>query len=185
MHLSTPNARSDHAHAAGGQKEKEETHLPHLDDGPNKGTNKVLHIMPGGRSAGYFFYCRRTRFCQCGAAANLGQPLDGHQYRVVQSQLHACVAQSLRVVLQQPRLGSGDFQRSSDSLQPWQPHLPHPGRNAWRVDTLQYTDLKKSRAAIDSLQQAGFTIIGWDLDGNMHTMISVSSIPPMILLRQE
>jgi hypothetical protein len=32
------------------------------------------------------------------------------------------------------------------------------------VDTVSFTDLKKSAAAADSLQQAGFAIFGWDLE---------------------
>jgi len=97
-----------------------------------------------------------------------------HQYRVVQSQLHACVAQSLRVVLQQPDSVVAISNVAATACNLATTICRTPGRNAWRVDTLQYTDLKKSRAAIDSLQQAGFTIIGWTLNGNMHTMISVS-----------
>lgn len=57
-----------------------------------------------------------------------------------------------------------DFKRSQDSL-----HLDNnicrtPGRNVWRIDTLHFTDLKKTREAADSLQQAGFAIMGWDLE---------------------
>lgn len=39
-----------------------------------------------------------------------------------------------------------------------------PGRNIWRIDTLRFTDLKKSTAAADSLQKAGFKLMGWDLE---------------------
>jgi hypothetical protein len=57
-----------------------------------------------------------------------------------------------------------DFKRCQDSLQLDNNIVRTPGRNIWRVDTLTYTDLKKSAAAADSLQQAGFVIIGWDLE---------------------
>jgi len=57
-----------------------------------------------------------------------------------------------------------DFQRSQDSLQLKNNIVRTPGRNAWRIDSLQFTDLKKSKAAVDSLQNAGFIVMGWDLE---------------------
>ena len=32
------------------------------------------------------------------------------------------------------------------------------------MDSIQFTDLKKSKAAVDSLQKAGFIVMGWDLE---------------------
>jgi hypothetical protein len=39
-----------------------------------------------------------------------------------------------------------------------------PGRNAWRIDTIDHTDIYESSAAIDSLHAAGFSIMGWDIE---------------------
>jgi hypothetical protein len=57
-----------------------------------------------------------------------------------------------------------DFERTKDSL-----HLSNniartPGRNIWRTDSLHYTDIAASAAAADSLQQAGFIVLGWDVE---------------------
>jgi hypothetical protein len=57
-----------------------------------------------------------------------------------------------------------DFKRSKDSLKLDNNVCRTPGRNAWRIDTLQYTDLRKSKIAVDSLEKAGFAIMGWDLE---------------------
>src|SRR5678815_744417 len=57
-----------------------------------------------------------------------------------------------------------DFQRAHDSLDLKNNIVRTPGRNAWRIDSLQFTDLKKSKAAVDSLQNAGFIVMGWDLE---------------------
>jgi peptidoglycan/xylan/chitin deacetylase (PgdA/CDA1 family) len=57
-----------------------------------------------------------------------------------------------------------DFQRAQDSLDLKNNIVRTPGRNTWRIDSLQFTDLKKSKAAVDSLQNAGFIVMGWDLE---------------------
>ncbi|HEX8461497.1 MAG TPA: hypothetical protein VF623_08705, partial [Segetibacter sp.] len=57
-----------------------------------------------------------------------------------------------------------DFKRCRDSLQLTNNIVRTPGRNIWRVDSLSFTDLKKSTVAADSLQKAGFIVLGWDVE---------------------
>jgi peptidoglycan-N-acetylglucosamine deacetylase len=57
-----------------------------------------------------------------------------------------------------------DFELTQDTLKLTNSIGRTPGRNIWRIDTLQFTDLKKSAAAADSLQKAGFVVMGWDLE---------------------
>jgi hypothetical protein len=69
-----------------------------------------------------------------------------------------------------------DFERTQDSLQFDNTIARTPGRNIWRVDTLRFTDLKKSAAAADSLQSAGFVLMGWDLEWQFdHKTMSVTT----------
>jgi peptidoglycan-N-acetylglucosamine deacetylase len=69
-----------------------------------------------------------------------------------------------------------DFQRAHDSLQLSNAIVRTPGRNIWRLDSLQYTDLKRSAAAADSLQKAGFIVMGWDLEWHYdHRTMSVTT----------
>jgi peptidoglycan-N-acetylglucosamine deacetylase len=39
-----------------------------------------------------------------------------------------------------------------------------PGRNAWRVGSINATDIRASTRAIDSLTASGFNVIGWDIE---------------------
>lgn len=55
---------------------------------------------------------------------------------------------------QQPDSVVSDFKRTHDSLRLNNTIARTPGRNIWRIDTLQLTDMKKSTAAADSLQNA-------------------------------
>jgi hypothetical protein len=57
-----------------------------------------------------------------------------------------------------------DMERTKDSLLPDNIIVRAPGRNSWRIDSLHYTDIKNSKAAMDSLQKAGFVVMGWDLE---------------------
>ena len=57
-----------------------------------------------------------------------------------------------------------DFIRTRDTLKLSNNIARTPGRNIWRIDSLVYTDIKKSAAAADSLQKAGFIVMGWDVE---------------------
>ena len=39
-----------------------------------------------------------------------------------------------------------------------------PGRNIWRTENTTSTDIRKSGATADSLESAGYSVIGWDLE---------------------
>lgn len=57
-----------------------------------------------------------------------------------------------------------DFKKCEDSL-----HFPTniartPGRNIWRMDSITFSDNKKSNRTADSLHSSGFSMMGWDLE---------------------
>jgi peptidoglycan/xylan/chitin deacetylase (PgdA/CDA1 family) len=59
-----------------------------------------------------------------------------------------------------------------------------PGRNAWRIGTINRTDIKESKAAIDSVSDAGFDIMGWDVEWMFdHKTLSLVT-DTALLLRQ-
>jgi peptidoglycan/xylan/chitin deacetylase (PgdA/CDA1 family) len=57
-----------------------------------------------------------------------------------------------------------DVEKTKEILLPDNNIVRAPGRNSWRIDSLHFTDIKKSKRAIDSLQAAGFVVFGWDLE---------------------
>lgn len=57
-----------------------------------------------------------------------------------------------------------DFKIVRDSLKLLNPIARTPGRNIWRINGINITDIKASKIAADQLQTAGFKLIGWDLE---------------------
>ena len=124
-----------------------------FDDGPNKGTRNVLHIVKDEGIPVSFFIVGEHVFASP-TQARLWDSLKmaeqialcNHSYSHAHSRYENYYAQPDSVVK--------DFQRTHDSLGLDNDIARTPGRNIWRIDTLQFTDLKKSTAAADSLQRA-------------------------------
>lgn len=145
------------------KKKKKKIYLT-FDDGPNKGTRKVLGIVQQEQVPVTFFLIGEHVF------ASTSQRATWDSLRVAES-IELCNHSHTHAwnnrynkFYEQPDSVVNDFKRCHDSLDLTNTISRTPGRNIWRVDTLSYTDLKRSAAAADSLQQAGFTIIGWDLE---------------------
>ena len=134
-----------------------------FDDGPNRGTQKVLHIMQEEAVPVSFFIVGEHVFASVGQQQTWDSLKMAKQIELCNhSYTHA--SNHYETYYQQPDSVVSDFKRSQDSLQLTNNIARTPGRNTWRIDTLQYTDLKKSKQAVDSLQKAGFAILGWDLE---------------------
>jgi peptidoglycan/xylan/chitin deacetylase (PgdA/CDA1 family) len=144
------------------KKKKKKIYLT-FDDGPNKGTRKVLRIAQQEQVPVTFFIIGEHVFASTSQHATWDSlkmtdsiELCNHSYTHAHNHYER--------FYQKPDSVVKDFRRCNDSLQLGNAIVRTPGRNIWRVDTLTFTDLKKSTAAADSLQQAGFTIMGWDLE---------------------
>ena len=57
-----------------------------------------------------------------------------------------------------------DFNIAKDSLKLPGKIARTPGRNIWRLNNINVTDIKSSSAAADRLKSAGYKVIGWDLE---------------------
>ena len=144
------------------KKKKKKIYLT-FDDGPNKGTRKVLNIVQQEQVPVTFFIIGEHVFASTSQHATFDSlqiadsiELCNHSYTHAHNRYER--------FYQQPDSVVKDFRRCHDSLDLNNAIVRTPGRNIWRVDTLTFTDLKKSAAAADSLQKAGFTIMGWDLE---------------------
>ena len=144
------------------KKKKKKIYLT-FDDGPNKGTRKVLRIAQQEQVPVTFFIIGEHVFASTTQHATWDSlkmadsiELCNHSYTHAHNHYER--------FYQKPDTVVKDFRRCHDSLQLGNSIVRTPGRNIWRVDTLTFTDLKKSAAAADSLQEAGFTIMGWDLE---------------------
>ena len=149
--------------AAPVKKKKKKIYLT-FDDGPNKGTKNVLDIVKDEKIPVTFFIVGEHVF----ASVNQNNTWDSLQ---MATQIELCshsythaLHNKFETFYASPDTVVADFQRAQDSLQLKNNIVRTPGRNTWRIDSLQYTDLKKSKAAVDSLQKAGFIVMGWDLE---------------------
>lgn len=137
-----------------------------FDDSPNRGTRNVLNIVSEEKVPVTFFIIGEHVFSSV-AQQSLWDTLACAPDSLVEicnhSYTHAWHNRFSKFY-QFPDSVVQDFVRCRDSLQLTNNIVRTPGRNAWRVDTIQFTDLKKTVAAADSLQQAGFVVMGWDLE---------------------
>jgi len=145
------------------KKKKKKIYLT-FDDGPNKGTQKVLHIMQEEAVPVTFFIVGEHVFASVGQQQTWDSLKMAKQIELCNHSYTHAEHNHYETYYNQPDSVVNDFKRSQDSLQLDNNVCRTPGRNTWRIDTLQYTDLKKSRNAVDSLQKAGFAIMGWDLE---------------------
>jgi peptidoglycan/xylan/chitin deacetylase (PgdA/CDA1 family) len=144
------------------KKKKKKIYLT-FDDGPNKGTSKVLGVIREEKIPVTFFIVGEHVYASKGQhsmwdSLQMTEAIDlcNHSYTHAHNRYEAYYNEPDSVVR--------DFQRCRDSLALTNNIVRTPGRNCWRIDTIQYTDIRRSRAAVDSLEAAGFTVLGWDLE---------------------
>lgn len=145
------------------KKKKKKIYLT-FDDGPNKGTRKVLNIVQQEEVPVTFFLIGEHVFASTTQRATFDSLKAARSIELCNHSYSHALHNRYERFYQEPDTVVGDFARCRDTLGLDNNISRTPGRNIWRVDTLHYTDLKKSAAAADSLQRAGFDIIGWDLE---------------------
>ncbi len=135
-----------------------------FDDGPNKGTRNVLALVKAENVPVSFFIVgehtkmsdwQKTVWDSLQTAS--GILLCNHSYT------HA-LHNKYSKFYQNPDTVVKDIRQAETELQLKNHIVRAPGRNCWRIGALSYTDIKKSKPAIDSLQASGFTLMGWDLE---------------------
>lgn len=145
------------------KKRKKKTLYLTFDDGPNKGTKKVMHIaeeenvpitmfIVGEHVYGSAFQ-RETwdsiSSCELIEICNHSYSHAHNHYKYFYSNTDSV---------------ENDFERSTDSLKFKNSICRTPGRNIWRTGSVSSTDLRSSTAAADTLQNHGHVLVGWDLE---------------------
>lgn len=134
-----------------------------FDDGPNKGTKNVLDIVQEENVPVTFFIVGEHVF------ASHGQRRDWNRLKAAEN-IEICNHSYTHAhnrydhFYELPETVVKDMEKTKEILLPATNIVRAPGRNSWRIDSLQYTDIKKSKLAMDSLQKAGFLVMGWDLE---------------------
>jgi len=125
------------------KKKKKKIYLT-FDDGPNKGTQKVLHIMQEEAVPVTFFIVGEHVFASTGQQQTWDSLKMAKQIELCNHSYTHAEHNHFEAYYNEPDSVIHDFKRSQDSLQLDNNVCRTPGRNTWRIDTLQFTDLKKS-----------------------------------------
>jgi len=145
------------------KKKKKKIYLT-FDDGPNKGTCKVFSIVQQEAVPVTFFVIGEHVFASAGQQQMWDSLKMAKQIELCNHSYTHAWHNHYDSYYNNPDSVVNDFKKSMDTLGLDNNIGRTPGRNTWRIDTLQYTDLKRSKIAVDSLQKAGFAIMGWDLE---------------------
>ncbi|MBP9105064.1 MAG: polysaccharide deacetylase family protein [Chitinophagaceae bacterium] len=134
-----------------------------FDDGPNKGTMKVLQTVKEENIPVSFFIVGQHVFdspTQTAAWQDMKKDtsieLCNHSYTHASGRYSKFYEDSTLVIK--------DFEKSANSLSFTNNVTRMPGRNAWRIDSINHTDIKASEKTIDAVNRAGFAVMGWDIE---------------------
>jgi peptidoglycan/xylan/chitin deacetylase (PgdA/CDA1 family) len=144
-----------------------------FDDGPNKGTANVLHIIQDENIPVSFFIVGGHVFASI-PQEKMWDSLQIAEHIALCNHSFSHAKQHYKQYYETPDSVVADFRRTQDSLRLNNPIARTPGRNIWRIDSLRFTDLESSIAAADSLHNAGFVLMGWDVEWHFdHKTMSV------------
>lgn len=158
------NVKKEAAQVAAPVKKKKKKIYLTFDDGPNKGTRNVLDIVKDENVPVTFFIVGEHVFASLNQQTTWDSLQIAKQIEICNHSYTHAWHNKFEKFYESPDSVVADFQRAHDSLDLKNNIVRTPGRNTWRIDSLQFTDLKKSKAAVDSLQKAGFIVMGWDLE---------------------
>ncbi len=135
-----------------------------FDDGPNPGTVHVLNILEEEQVPATFFLIGEHRYYGPEEQRDWDRlQADTQMVLCNHSYTHAWRNRFDRFYAH-PEGVIADFARCQDSLK-FNNHIGRtPGRNTWRLNSISHTDMRKSKAAVDSLAGAGFIMMGWDVE---------------------
>ncbi|MBP2617657.1 polysaccharide deacetylase family protein [Chryseobacterium jejuense] len=134
-----------------------------FDDGPNQGTENLLKILDKRNVCATAFLVGRHAYGSTKQKNDFKLlkespliELANHSFTHAHNKYSAFYKSADAVVR--------DFDIAKDSLKLHDKIARTPGRNIWRLNNINITDIKSSTAAADGLKRAGYKVIGWDLE---------------------
>lgn len=134
-----------------------------FDDGPNRGTVNLLKILNKRNVCATAFIVGKHVY---GSKTQMNDfellkkdpliELANHSFTHANNKYTDFYKNPLAVV--------HDFDTAKDSLKLYDKIARTPGRNIWRLTNTNVTDLKSSTEAANKLKEAGYKVIGWDLE---------------------
>lgn len=153
-----------------------------FDDGPNKGTDKVLDILEAEQVPATFFLIgiqihgssrQEKTWARLQQATARGIELQNHSYTHAHNHFARFYLNPAAVV--------ADFKQAADTLHLTANIVRTPGHNVWRTATVNHTDMPSLKAPADSVFQAGYTIMGWDNEWTFNNQLELKKTPEGLL----
>jgi peptidoglycan/xylan/chitin deacetylase (PgdA/CDA1 family) len=135
-----------------------------FDDGPNKGTRKMMHIIEEEQVPVTLFIIGEQVYGSREQSAVFDSVVHSSYFEIANHSYTHAFHNKYAKFYTVPDSVLKDFIRCADSLHLTANIIRTPGRNIWRAGNISSTDIKASGATADSLQARGFTEIGWDLE---------------------
>lgn len=162
------------------KKKKKRTIYLTFDDGPNRGTRKVMHIAADEQVPISMFIVGKHIYGTPYQHATMDSVLLNDMIEVCNhSWCHA--NNRYEHFYSNPDSVVNDFDRCKDSLRQSNNIARTPGRNIWRLQNVHSTDLKKSAAAADSLEKKGYDVVGWDLEWHFNNGLHLQNCADSLL----
>jgi peptidoglycan-N-acetylglucosamine deacetylase len=154
---------------------KKKTIYLSFDDGPNKGTKKVIHIVQEEQVPVTLFIVGQHVYGSKEQTATFDSLVSSKYFEIANHSYTHAFENKFAKFYALPDSAVKDFMRCADSLHLTANIIRTPGRNIWRTATITSTDINKSKSTADSLYKNGFTEVGWDLEWHYNNEIKLQN----------
>jgi peptidoglycan-N-acetylglucosamine deacetylase len=155
------------------KKKKSKTIYLTFDDGPNKGTKKVLDIVNQEQVNVTLFVIGQHVYGSKIQAAVFDSIMQS-KYVEIANHSYTHAHNKFAKFYTVPDSVVADFKKCADSLNLTSNIVRTPGRNIWRTATVNNTDIDNTKAAADSLGN-NFTVIGWDVEWKFDNQLKLTA----------
>ena len=152
----TPDSAVVKTNHAGAHKKKKKTIYLTFDDGPNKGTKNMMHIVKEEEIPVTLFIIGEHVYGSKEQNAVFDSIVNCNLFEIANHSFTHAFENKYAKFYQVPDSTVKDFKRCADSLHLTANIIRTPGRNIWRTQFVNCTDINASKAAADSLFANGF-----------------------------
>lgn len=154
-----------------------------FDDGPNKGTKKMMHIVEEEQVSVTLFIVGEHVYGSTEQTATFDSLVANKYFEIANHSFTHAFNNKFEKFYLVPDSAVKDFRRCADSLQLQTNIVRLPGRNTWRTATITSTDISNSKAAADSIFKNGFTEVGWDLEWHYDASLKLKNNSDELLIQ--
>ena len=179
----TPDTAIVKTNNTGAPKKKKKTIYLTFDDGPNKGTKNMMHIVKEEEIPVTLFIVGQHVYGSKEQNAVFDSVVNCNLFEIANHSFTHAFENKYTKFYQVPDSAVKDFKRCADSLHLTAKIIRTPGRNIWRTQLVNFTDINASKAAADSLFANGFTITGWDLEWHYDDKLQLKNTSDEMILQ--